>query len=123
MLHSIAAILVVSSLVSGQSKDDKRESLKGVAAVAFKETLTGSAAYGGGSAGSPYLLQATDAFKAAGIKPIDVETAVQKGVAIYELLCASMGEGTLTIACEAKLIRPVHLEANPDSPRTIYAAT
>jgi hypothetical protein len=117
------ALLIVAALLSAQSKDDKRESLKGLTQIAFKETLTGSANYGGGSAGSPYLLQATGAMKAAGIKPMEVETAVQKGVPIYELLCTSMGENQLTIACESRFIRPVHLEANPDSPRTVYAAT
>lgn len=116
-------LLILAALLSGQSKEDKRESLRGLSAIAFKETLTGSAAYGGGTAGSPYLLQAHDAFKAVGIKPMELETAVQKGVPIYELLCASMGDSQVTVACEARLLRPVHLDANPDAPRTVYAAT
>jgi hypothetical protein len=117
----IAAALLFSTAALAQSKDDRRASLAGLANIAFKET--GVAALGGGTAGSPYLLQVEKAFKGAGIHVAEFEGAVQKGTPIYELNCASMeaSDATIRVACESRLLRPVSFDGT--SPPKPYAIT
>ncbi|HEY4223465.1 MAG TPA: hypothetical protein VGO62_19035 [Myxococcota bacterium] len=118
----LLGLVLLSSLPAlAQSREDKRASLVGLQNIAFKET--GVAALGGGTAGSPYLLQVESAFKAAGIHVAELDSAVQKSIPVYELTCSAMdgNDGTVRVACEARLIRPVSLDGT--SPPRTYAIT
>ena len=126
MWHTLAmrtllfAVVVLSSFAAlAQSKEDKRASLMGLQNIAFKET--GVNGLGGGTAGSPYLVQVEKLFKAAGIHVAEYEGAAAKGLPIYELMCSSMeaSDATVRVACEARLVRPVALETG----KSVYAIT
>src|SRR5690349_15210801 len=118
---TLSIIALTSTAAYAQSKEDKRASLVGLKDIAIKET--GVAALGGGTAGSPYVLQVEKAFKAAGIHAAEYENAVPHGLPIYELLCSSMeaSDATIRVACEGRLVRPVSLDGN--SPPKNYAVT
>lgn len=114
------ALFIALALIS-QSKEDKVKSLVGVVDVGFKETGVGP--LGGGTAGSPFVLQFEKSCKAAGIHVSELEAANARGGPIYELQCASMDDGKMRVACTARLLRDVSLDTAPtDKPRTVYAA-
>ena len=122
MKRTLVVVVVLAAVAAhAQSKEDKRASLVGVTDIAFKET--GVAPLGGGTAGSPYVLQVEKLWKAAHIHVSELEGAPQKGVAVYELSCTSMeaSDATVRVACESRLLRPVSLDGT--SPPKSYAIT
>lgn len=123
MKHTLVVALVAlaSAAALAQSKEDRRASLVGLNEIAVKET--GVAPLGGGTAGSPYLLQVEKLFKGKNIHVSELEGASQKGAAVYELSCTSMeaSDATVRVACESRLWRPVSLDGA--SPPKSYAVT
>lgn len=126
-MKHIALVMIVFAAaaaavpVFAQSKEDRKAALAGVTAIAVQET--GVAALGGGTAGSPYLLQAEKAFKAAGLRVGELEKTMSAGGAIYNVHCSAMDAGdALRVACESRFLRQVFLEAK-ESAKNIYAIT
>jgi hypothetical protein len=111
--------LIASLSALAQSKDDRKTSLTGVTAVGLQES--GVAALGGGTAGSPFLLQAEQAFKSAGVNVMGLEKANAAGVPIYNIHCTSMEAGEqVRFACEGRLLRHLFLTNTEDS-KGVYA--
>lgn len=107
--------------VAAQSHDDRMAALKGVTSVAIHETGVGP--LGGGTAGSPYLLQAEKSFKAAGLHVGELEKAMAAGTPVYNVHCTQMDAGDqVRVACESRFLRQVFLEAK-ESAKNIYAIT
>jgi hypothetical protein len=79
------------------------------------------AALGGGTAGSPFLLQAEKAFKAAGVTVFGLDKANAAGLPIYNIHCAAADGGEqIRFACEGRLLRHVFLTAAEDA-KGVYA--
>lgn len=107
--------------VTAQSKEDRKAALTGVTSIAIHETGVG--ALGGGTAGSPYLLQAEKSFKAVGLRVGELEKAMTAGVPVYNVHCSSMEAGDqIRVACESRFLRQVFLEAKENG-KNIYAIT
>jgi hypothetical protein len=124
MRNTLALVfaLAVPTLAHAQSKDDQRASLVGLNHIAVKEA--GVASLGGGTQGSPYILQVTERFKKNGISPAELDSAAEKGIPVYELVCSSMewSDASIRVACEARLMRQVTIPAG-ESTKGIYAIT
>ena len=119
MKFCVAFCLLLSFPLLAQSADDRKTSLSGITVVGIQET--GVAALGGGTAGSPYLLQAENAFSAAGIKVFGLDKATAAGLPIYNIHCTSMESGEqIRLACESRLLRHVFLSAAEDA-KAVYA--
>jgi hypothetical protein len=115
----VAFALVLSTGALAQSKEDRKAALTGVTSIAIHETGVG--ALGGGTAGSPYLLQAEKSFKAAGLHVGELEKAMAAGTPIYNVHCSAMEAGDqVRVACESRFIRQVFLEAKENA-KNIYA--
>ncbi len=107
--------------VAAQSKEDRKAALTGVTSIAIHETGVGP--LGGGTAGSPYLLQAEKSFKAAGLHVGELEKAMAAGTPIYNVHCSAMEAGDqVRVACESRFLRQVFLEAKENG-KNIYAIT
>ena len=120
-MRALVLVLMFAAPAIGQSKEDKRAAFAGVTAIAIQET--GVAGLGGGTAGSPYLLQAEASFKAAGLHVMELEKAMPAGVAVYNVHCSAMDAGdSLRVACEGRFLRQVFLEAK-EGARNVYATT
>ena len=119
MRLALVILLLSSSSALAQSKDDRKTSLTGVTVVGLQET--GVAGLGGGTAGSPYLLQAEQAFKAAGVVVFSLDKANAAGHPIYNVHCTAMEAGDqVRLACEGRLLRHVFLGNTEDS-KGVYA--
>lgn len=121
LIVALAALTIGLAAPSrAQSKEDRKASLAGVTQIAIQESGVGG--LGGGTAGSPYLLQAEAAFKAAGLRVVELEKANGAGLPIYNVHCSAMDAGdALRVACEGRFLRQVFLEA--DKAKNIYAIT
>ncbi len=114
-----ALSLVLSTAALAQSKDDRKASLTGVTVVGILESGVGG--LGGGTAGSPFVLQAELAFKKAGIVVVGLDKANSTGLPIYNIHCTSMESGDqVRLACESRLLRHLFLNASEDS-KGVYA--
>ena len=121
MKSAVVVVVVLLACLPGfaQSKDDKKTSLTGVTAVGIQES--GVAALGGGTAGSPFLLQAERELKAAGVVVMGLEKANDAGLPIYNIHCTSMESGDqVRFACEGRLLRHLFLNNAEDS-KGVYA--
>ncbi|MDP2343583.1 MAG: hypothetical protein Q8O67_21670 [Deltaproteobacteria bacterium] len=120
LMRSLLVLLLLAALpVLAQSKDDRKTSLTGVSVVGIQES--GVAALGGGTAGSPFLLQAEKAFKAAGVVVQGLDKINAAGLPIYNIHCTSMESGDqVRLACEGRLLRHLFLTAAEDS-KGVYA--
>lgn len=113
--------LALSTTALAQSKEDRKASLTGVTSIAIHETGVGP--LGGGTAGSPYLLQAEKAFKAAGLHVGELEKSMAAGTPVYNVHCSAMEAGDqVRVACESRFLRQVFLEAKENG-KNIYAIT
>lgn len=116
-----AVAVVGATSAHAQSKDDKRASLAGTSEIAIQESGVGG--IGGGTAGSPYLLQAEAALKAAGLRVVELDKANAAGLPIYNVHCSAMDAGdALRVACEGRFLRQVFL-TNGEQAKNVYATT
>ena len=121
MIRLVLIALVFSTSALAQSKEDKRASLTGITQIAIQESGVGG--LGGGTAGSPYLLQAEAALKAAGLRVVELEKANAAGLPIYNVHCSAMDAGDgLRVACEGRFLRQVFLETG-EKAKNVYATT
>lgn len=119
VLLSVSLSLSLAFPALAQSVEDRRASLTGVTVVGIQES--GVAALGGGTAGSPFLLQAEKAIKAAGITVFGLDKANAAGLPIYNIHCtAADGGEQIRFACEGRLLRHVFLTAAEDA-KGVYA--
>ena len=120
---ALALSLTFSVSAFAQSKDDRRASLMGITQIGIQESGVGG--LGGGTAGSPYLLQAEAALKGAGLRLVELEKANAAGLPIYNVHCSAMdGGGALTVACEGRFLRQLSLrtgEQTGEQAKNVYA--
>jgi hypothetical protein len=117
----LVATLSTMPVAHAQSKEDRLASLAGVLQIGIQES--GVSALGGGTAGSPYLLQAEAACKGAGLRVVELERATAHGTPIYDVLCSAADAGdALRVACEGRFLRQVFLERG-ERAKNVYAIT